>query len=121
MMTLHEFNYAMRQMTANYDEYDSDSGIQLKKRPFRSIYKRCVREFDDRNRNLKRWLLGSPCVYKHPVTGNIIDVEIGKDIEALYYFLLLCYKINNEEPVSNDFSDYLALVISRSLYQYDGD
>lgn len=121
MMTLHEFDYAVRQMTANYDEYDSESVIQIKKKPFRSIYKRCVHEFDDRNRNLKRWLLGKPCTYKHPFTENTVDVEVGKDIEALYYFLLYCYKLNNNEHISDEFGDYLALVLCRSQYQYDGE
>lgn len=119
MMTLHEFSYCIKQMTANYDEYDSDSTIQLGKKPFRFLYKKLVREFDDRNKNLKRWLLGKPCVYKHPITDNIITEEIGKDIEAIYYFLLFCYKINNHEYVSDDFKDYLAFLISRSQYRYD--
>lgn len=117
MMTLHEFGYWIKQITDNYD--DSESGITLKKKPFRFIYKKLIREFDDQNKNLKRWLLGQKCVFTHPVTNNTIEIEIGKDIEALYYFLLFCYKINNEEEISEDFRDYLALVISRSVYRDD--
>lgn len=120
MMSLREFDYYIRQMLKN-NEDDSDSTACLTKKPFRFIYKKLIREFDDKDKNLKRWLLGKPCIYTHPITENEIPVEVGRDIEALYYFLLFCYKINNAEEISEDFRDYLALVLSRSVYHYDGD
>lgn len=101
-------------------EEDFDNpGCHISGVPFRKLYKACVKAFDDRDKNLKRWMLGKPCRFISPITGAEIEVEIGKDIEALYYFLLFCYKINNYEEISEDFTDYLALVISRSRYSYD--
>lgn len=116
MMTLNQFGKYIFAMTE--DEYNPQK-IQLTANPFRKIYWMLVREFYDRDRNLKRWLLGKTCIYYHTGTKQWITVEIGKDVEAIYYFLLFCKKMNNYEHISDEFSDYLALVISRSVYQYD--
>ena len=43
-----------------------------------------------------------------------MEIRIGKDREALYYLLLLCYRINNKQEISEEFRDYLAIVITRS-------
>ena len=43
-----------------------------------------------------------------------VEISIGNDREALCYFLVFCYRINNKQEVSEDFRDYLAIVITRS-------
>lgn len=117
MMGLQEFAKCIGRMTVNGNE----KNLSLSDRNFRKIYQYCMEVFNDRDKNLKRWLLGKPCIFCHPQTEQYLTVDIGQDIEALYYFLLYCYKLNNQLEISEDFSDYLALVLSRSQYRYDGD
>lgn len=118
MMNLTVFSRYISAMTEEqFDEPNSD--LKISDVPFRKLYRTVVRHFDDQDKNLKRWMLGKPCRFISPVTGTEIEVEIGKDVEALYYFLLFCYKINNNEEISEDFTDYLALVIARSQYSCD--
>ena len=59
---------------------------------------------------------GKPCVFKSDKTGQKVEVKIGNDIEALYYFRIFCKKINNKQEVSNELGDYVAYLISRSLF-----
>lgn len=42
----------------------------------------------------------------------MISVEIRKDAEAIYYFLLFCRKINRHEEVNDEFADYLECLLS---------
>lgn len=114
MMGLNEFGKKVQVMI---DRLEGDGDPLLS---FRKGYRRCVEEFDDRDRNLKRWLMNRDCVFISPRTDQIISIKVGRDIEALYYFLLFCYKLNNRIEVSEEFQDYLALVLSRSQYQDDG-
>lgn len=116
MMNLNVFGRYISELTKE-DENDDSLKARISRR---KIYNTLVRVFDDQDKNIKRWLLGKPCIFYHPETEQYMTIEIGRDIEALYYFLLFCYKLNNLEEVSEDFRDYLALVISRSVYHYDG-
>ena len=70
--------------------------------------------FDDKEQNIRRWLNGKPCVYFHPGIRQTVSVQIGNDLEALFYFLTFIEKHKNREPIDEDFVDYLALIISRS-------
>ena len=70
--------------------------------------------FKDEDQNIRRFLNGKPCVFTSDKTGKKIEIRIGKDREALYYFLAFCYRINTKQEVSEDFRDYLAVVITRS-------
>ena len=70
--------------------------------------------FDDKEQNIRRWLNGMPCVFTSDKTGKKVEISIGNDREALYYFLVFCYRINNKQEISEDFRDYLAIVITRS-------
>ncbi len=119
MMNLTVFSKYICAMTEeHFDEPNID--LKISDVPFRKLYRTVVRQFDDQDKNLKRWMLDKPCKFNSPITGAEIEVKIGKDIEAIYYFLLFCYKINSDEEISEDFTDYLALVIARSQYQsYD--
>lgn len=115
MMNLTVFGKYICAMTEeNFD--GNETNQKISDVPFRKLYRTVVRQFDDQDKNLKRWMLGKPCRFISPITGTEIEINIGKDIEALYYFLLYCYKINNHEEISEDFTDYLALVIARSQY-----
>lgn len=75
--------------------------------------------FCDREHNFHRWLNGEPCYFLHPATGAYVEIGIGDDCEAVYYFLLFCRKINSGEQIDENFSDYLTYLISRSNYRED--
>ena len=70
--------------------------------------------FEDKEHNIRRWLNAKPCVYVSDRTGQRIEIDIGNEREALYYFLIFCKKIANNQEISEDFRDYIALIISRS-------
>lgn len=70
--------------------------------------------FCDKKQNLRRWLNGKPCVFTSDRTGEKIEINIGRDREALYYFLVFCYRMNTKREIDADFRDYLALAITRS-------
>lgn len=72
------------------------------------------RIFKDKERNIRRWLNGKPCVFTSDRTGQRIEIIIGPDREALYYFLIFCKKITEKEVVSEDLRNYVAFLISRS-------
>lgn len=72
--------------------------------------------FDDRDKNINRWLNNKPCVFKSDKTNQKVEVNIGRDIEALYYFLIFCKRINNEQEISEELGSYVALLISKSLF-----
>lgn len=70
--------------------------------------------FKDKDQNIRRWLNMKPCVFTSDKTGKKVEISIGNDREALYYFLVFCYRINNKQEISEDFRDYLAIVFTRS-------
>lgn len=72
------------------------------------------KHFKDRHRNLLRWLNGKPCVFKSDKTGEMVEISVGKDREAIYLFLIFCKNIEEKNTISEEFRDYLALVITRS-------
>ena len=65
-------------------------------------------------KHIRRWLNAKPCVYVSDRTGQRIEIDIGNEREAIYYFLIFCKKIANNQEISEDFRDYIALIISRS-------
>ncbi len=72
------------------------------------------RLFKDKDQNIRRWLKGKPCVFTSDKTGEKMEIDIGADVEALYYFLVFCKKITEEKEISNEFREFLALIITRS-------
>lgn len=70
--------------------------------------------FCDKKQNLRRWLNGKPCVFTSDRTGEEIEINVGRDREALYYFLVFCYRMNTKQEIDADFRDYLAFAITRS-------
>ena len=70
--------------------------------------------FNDEDGNLERWLNGECCVFRPSKEAELKSINIGNDIEALYNFLCFCYKLNTNQRISEDFRDYLALLIARS-------
>ena len=71
--------------------------------------------FKDKDQNIRRWLNMKPCVFTSDVTGKRMEIRIGNDREAIFYFLVFCYRINNKQEICEDFRDYLAYVISRGV------
>ena len=70
--------------------------------------------FKDKDYNIRRWLNGKPCVFTSDKTGRKMEINIGPDREALYYFLVFCKKIAENQEISNDLREYLTLLITRS-------
>jgi hypothetical protein len=70
--------------------------------------------FKDKDQNIRRFLNGKPCVFQSDKTGNLVDIEIGRDREALYLFLVFCKRIEERKEITEDFRDHLAIVIARS-------
>lgn len=70
--------------------------------------------FKDKEQNICRWLNGKSCVFTSDRTGQRIEIIIGPDREALYYFLIFCKKITEKEVISEDLRNYVAFLISRS-------
>ena len=68
----------------------------------------------DHDQNIRRWLNGRPCVFTSDRTGSKVEILIGRDREALYYFLVFCKRIAEQKEISEDFRDYLGVVITRS-------
>lgn len=75
-----------------------------------------VTAMHDKEKNFKKWFAGKECTFVHPYTGNRIEIRIGRDIEAIYYFLRYCRMINTGRFDDQDFADYLAYLIARSNY-----
>lgn len=70
--------------------------------------------FKDKHQNIRRWLNGKPCVFKSDKKGKLIDIEVGRDREAFYYFLIFCKRIEEKKEITEDFRDHLAILIARS-------
>ena len=70
--------------------------------------------FKDKDYNIRRWLNGKPCVFTSDKTGRKMEINIRPDREALYYFLVFCKKIAENQEISNDLREYLTLLITRS-------
>lgn len=75
------------------------------------------RVYADKDKNLRRWLKGLPCRFTSDKSGRKIEIQIGNDREAIYYFLMFCKKINTHQVISEDFREYLAYLISRSNFK----
>lgn len=117
MLTLKEFNkhiIAIYRAEKAMNE-DTDHGAQKAQiRQGRLAYKHCVKTFNDKHKNLRRWLDKKPCIFRSPITGKLVDIKIGNETEAIYYFLEFCRRLNCGEYIDDEFSTYLAYVITRS-------
>ena len=72
------------------------------------------RYFKDKHYNLRRWLNVRSCIFVSDKTGKLIEIDIGRDREALYLFLVFCKKIEEKKEITDDFREHLAIVITRS-------
>ena len=76
------------------------------------------RMFKDKDHNIRRWFNGKPCVYINDRNQKLLEINIGKDREALYYFLVFCKKIHEKQEISEELRDYLTLQIIRSCAEH---
>lgn len=88
----------------------------LNRKEKRCLIRSISKAFNDKNGNFNKWLHGEPCVFTHPKTGNRIEIRIGDDCEAIYNFLIYCCKLNDGDIIDGNDFDYLAYLISRSVY-----
>ena len=75
--------------------------------------------FLDEDENIRRWLNAKPCIFTSDKTGKRIQIRLGRDRDALYYFLIFCKKLHDKEEIDQTFRDCLALIISRSCFGDD--
>ena len=106
-------NAVMNAIDAQHNHLDEQSETTFTNNGKWALHK-LEKIFKDKDQNIRRFLNGKPCVFTSDKTGNRMEIRIGKDREALYYLLLLCYRINNKQEISEEFRDYLAIVITRS-------
>ena len=118
-MNLRAFNNYILEIINGIDAADNHHDEKSNKMFFnngRWALNTLERLLDDRDKNINRWLNGKPCVFVSDKTKQKGEVKIGDDVEALYYFLIFCKKINNKQEVSSELGDYVAYLISRSLF-----
>ena len=72
------------------------------------------RIFKDKEKNIRRWLNGKPCIIQSDRAGNKAELSIGQDMEALYYVLVLCKRIANGKEISAEFREFFSSIIRRS-------
>ena len=104
----HEFSRYMTAILNGYEAMRDDTDPRVKEVRIihaRWAFKKCTAMFNDKRENLRRWLDGEPCVFVSPVTGALIEIEIGEDFDAMFHFLEFCRKQNNHEPIDDDFCD----------------
>ena len=106
-------NVVMNAIDAQHNHLDRQAEITVTNNGKWALHK-LEKFFKYKDQNIRRWLNGKPCVFKSDITGKKIEISIGNDREAFYYFLVFCYRINNKQEISEDFRDYLAIVITRS-------
>lgn len=70
--------------------------------------------FKDKHHNLCRWLNGTPCLLVQEKTGAVCEIDLGRDREAIYLFLMLGKKMSERKEISSAFREYLEYVINRS-------
>ena len=119
MLTEQEFYEYIKFLSVAFKAVQSKKNLRTKCSYIyhaRWIYRRCVREMNDKDGNLKRWLMEKSCVFKSPFTNRKIEINIGKDVEALYYFLEYCRKLHAREVIGDDFTTYLAYMITKNIY-----
>lgn len=116
-MTIREFTNYMTAIINGIDSGDNhhrENDDKVFNQHGRWALNRLERICCDRRQNIRRWLNGKNCVFISDKTGKQVDIDIGRDIEALYYFLAFCQRINKGIEIDEDFRDYLATVITRS-------
>lgn len=72
-----------------------------------SAYRWLECEFYDRNRNIRRWLTGEPCIFCNDLEGVMMEITIEKDYDVFYQFLEFCRKQNFNLPVDGEYLDYM--------------
>ena len=106
-------NAVMNAIDAQHNHLDEQAEITFTNNGKWALHK-LEKIFKDKDQNIRRFLNGKPCVFTSDKTGKKVELSIGNDRETLYYFLVFCYRINNKQEISEDFRDYLAIVITRS-------
>ena len=106
-------NAVMNAIDAQHNHLDEQAEITFTNNGKWALHK-LEKIFKDKDQNIRRWLNGKPCVYTSDKTGKKIEVCIGDDREAIFYFLVFCYRINSKQQVSEDFRDYLLYLVLKS-------
>lgn len=119
MQTIKEFEKHILIILRAHKLMLTRENIKVKKEHIQSArisYQKCVEHFQDKNKNIHRWLNDKPLVFKNPITEDLTETTIGKDIEALYFFLEFCRRQNSGESIDDDFAEYLEYLTRRSRY-----
>lgn len=119
MQTMKEFEKHILIILEAHELMLTRAELKIKKENIqraRYSYQQCVEDFQDKNKNLLRWLNDEPLVFKNPITDDLMETRIGKDIEALFFFLEFCRRQNSGESIDDDFAEYLEYLSRRSRY-----
>lgn len=109
------FYKTAEQLKAIHTEYGGEIPEDKKEKYEHEIH--CITAVTrDRNKNLIKWVNGEPCSFVHPDTGNLVEVKIGNDGEAIIRFLDFCWKLHNNVEIDDDELAYLAYIIARSNF-----
>ncbi len=78
-------------------------------------YQQVKQMFNDECNNLGRWLSGEPCLVKKPSEENkYVEINVGEDTDAFYYFLEYCRRLNAKEEMSDALVGHVLLLVLRS-------
>ena len=119
MITENDFHksiYRLNQLSAEAEPGSKSEKNKLKAE-YRLFIKRIETDFHDNRHNFINWLRRESWSFRHPETGNVIDIYIGDDAEAIYYFLRFCYLLDIGKQVDDGFTEYLTYLIARSNTQ----
>ncbi len=73
----------------------------------RESYFACENGLSDEGKNFLRWLEHKSCVIKNPITGGFTEVNLPRDYEVLYEFLIFCKKQNEDALTEEEFLAFL--------------
>ena len=83
-------NAVMNAIDAQHNHLDEQAELTFTNNGKWALHK-LEKIFKDNDQNIRRWLNMKPCVFTSDKTGKKVEISIGNDREALYYFLVFCY------------------------------
>ena len=80
-------NAVMNAIDAQHNHLDEQAEITFTNNGKWALHK-LEKIFKDKDQNIRRFLNGKPCIFTSDKTGKKVEISIGNDREALYYFLV---------------------------------
>ncbi len=80
---------------------------------FDAICERLEEIFDDRDCNLRRWLMEQDFVCSNPDTGKNVSISRSNGVDVLFTILVCCRRVNNNISVDPGTGKYLKRILRR--------